>query len=83
MCGERFDMYQGMSDFLRKHAPKRPLSTVNIISDDGFFGPKMIQSLGFVNVMYVMDRWHLSESGLEKYLDREHMDCSKVIYTDS
>jgi hypothetical protein len=83
VCGEQVDMYQGMSEFLRKHTTNGPLSIVNIVSGDGFFDPKTIQSLGFVNVTYVMDRWHLRGSKLEKSLDREHIDCSKVIYTDS
>ena len=81
--GERFGTYRGMSDFLRKHTPLRPLSSVNIVSGDGFFDQKLIQSMGFINATFVMDRWHLRESGLLKMFGPTGYGLLKIICTDS
>ena len=53
------------------------LLIVNIVSSDGFFDPKLIQSLGFINATYVMDRWHLRESGLQKFFGQKAYELLK------
>jgi len=66
LCGERYDMYKFLADFLGESAPYRPLSNVNIVAGDGFFDQQMIEDLGFVNAHYITDQWHLFDSGLQK-----------------
>ena len=45
MCGERDDMYTFTATFLKEKAPGRPLSSVNIVSADGFFDQNMVIGL--------------------------------------
>jgi hypothetical protein len=39
---------------------------VNIVAGDGFFDQQFIVRLGFVNATFVLDMWHLLDSGLEQ-----------------
>ena len=64
VCGERYEMYLEKVRFLSRYAPKRPISSVTIVSGDGFFDKAMIMKLGFVNAEYVADWWHMKDSGL-------------------
>ncbi len=59
-------MYEFMSIFLSKNSPARPLSTVNVVSGDGFFDQDMVTKLGFVLAKFITDIWHLKDSGLDK-----------------
>ena len=66
LCGERFDMYKFIADFLRTSTPKRTLEDVMIVAGDAFFTQALVRELGFTNAIFVWDRWHLLDSGLEK-----------------
>ena len=62
MCGKRYEMYLKNVRFLSRYAPKRPISSVKIVSGDGFFDKETIIKLGFVNAEYVADWWHMTDS---------------------
>lgn len=66
LCGERDDMYSFTANFLKEKAPGRPLSSVNIVSGDGFFDQDMVIAFGFINAIFFTDQWHLLDSGLCK-----------------
>jgi hypothetical protein len=66
LCGEREDMYQFGCNFLAKSSPGRPLTEVNAVAEDGFFDQDLIVKLGFVNAQFILDQWHLLDSGLMK-----------------
>jgi len=66
LCGERDDMYSFTANFLKEKAPGRPLSSVNIVSGDGFFDQDVVIAFGFTNAIFFTDQWHLLDSGLCK-----------------
>ena len=66
LCGEREDMYQFGCNFLAKSSPGRPFTEVNAVAADGFFDQDLIVKLGFVNAQFILDQWHLLDSGLMK-----------------
>ena len=70
VCGETYKMYSFIVQFVARECPGMPLSKVKIVSADGFFSQDYVRSLGFENANYVMDRWHLKESGLRDYFGR-------------
>jgi hypothetical protein len=66
LCGEREDMYQFACNFMKVHSPGRLLSDVHAVAADGFFDQDLIQKLGFINAHFILDQWHLLDSGLVK-----------------
>ncbi len=66
LCGEREDMYQFACNFMKSHCPGRSLSDVGAVAADGFFDQDLVQKLGFVNAHFILDQWHLLDSGLVK-----------------
>ena len=66
LCGERTDMYKFIADFLATSTPLRTLADVKIVAGDGFFDQELVEKLGFSNATFILDRWHLLDSGLEK-----------------
>jgi hypothetical protein len=67
LCGEQVEMYQFVSSFLAESVPGRPLSTVKIVAGDGYFDQEMIFNFGFTNAVFLMDQFHLLDSGLAEY----------------
>ena len=74
-------MYLEKVRFLSRYAPKRPISSVTIVSGDGFFDKAMIMKLGFVNAEYVADRWHLKDFGLQKMFGSSGYELLKSHFT--
>ena len=66
VCGERQDMYCAQARFLEEYAPGRPLSEALIVAGDGFFDQSVVVSMGFTNATFIVDHWHLYDSGLNK-----------------
>ena len=59
-------MYQFGCNFLATSSPGHPLIDVDTVSADGFFDQALIVKLGFVNARFILDQWHLLDSGLMK-----------------
>ncbi len=74
MCGqEQLEAYYFIAEFLAKHAPGRPLSTVAIVAGDGIFDQDTIFKMGFTRLTFVLDHWHLLDSGLRnKFGEQGH-----------
>ena len=70
VCGERYEMYLEKVHFLLRHAPKRPILSLKIVSGGGFFDKETIIKLRFVNAEYVADWWHMKDSVLQILLDQ-------------
>ena len=78
VCGERFDMYCAMASFIGKHAPRRKLSSVLIVSGDGFFDKESVTRMGFCNAAFIADRHHLLNSGVKKMFGKITYDLIKT-----
>jgi hypothetical protein len=78
VCGERLDMYTAQASFLAKYAPGRGLCTVQVVAGDVFFYKNMVKEMGFPNARFIMDRFHLFDSGLKKNLVKLAMTCCRV-----
>ena len=76
--GERTDIYVAECRFLGKHAPSRPLTSVQIASADGFFDKEMLMTLGLTNAKFVTDHHHLKDSGLVKKFGKTIHDLLKT-----
>ena len=63
VCGERQDMYGAQAAFLEEYAPGCPLSEVLIVAGDRFFNQSVVVSMGFTNATFIVDQWHLYDSG--------------------
>ncbi len=74
MCGyEQLEPYIFMAKFLIKHEPDQSLSTVAIVVRDGMFDQDNITKMGFTQVTFVLDHWHLMNSCLRKnFCDHGH-----------
>jgi hypothetical protein len=59
-------MYQFAADFLAEFSPGCPLASVDIVAGDGYFSQDYIFRLGFTEARFILDMWHLLDSGLEK-----------------
>ena len=77
VCGEKTDMYSAQAKFLSKYATSRQLSSVQIVAADGFFDQETIIDLGFINANFIMDHWHLFDSGLLKIFGKSGYDKLK------
>ena len=71
-------MYKFACSFLGQHTPSRPLSSVLVVAGDSFFDPSLVTELGFTNASFVMDQWHLQDSGLEKMFGKNHYNMLKA-----
>ena len=74
VCGEHEEMYSFMIQFIAKSCPGRSLAEVQIVSADRFFTPKFVRDLGFINAVYIIDRWHLTSSGLDDIFGKQGAD---------
>ena len=63
VCGERQDMYCAQARFLEEYAPGCPLSEVLIVAGDVFLNQSVVHSMGFTNATFIVDHWHLYDSG--------------------
>ena len=63
-------MYQFACDFLGTASPKRPLCELKVVPEDGFFYQDLVGKLGFTNAVYMTDKWHLVDSGIENIFGR-------------
>ena len=77
VCGERSDMYRFVAEFLAESSPLRKLEDVKIVAGDAFFSQELVTSLGFLNAILVLDRWHLLDSGLEKMFGKTGYEMLK------
>ena len=64
MLTERVLAYAFVSTFVLKNAPERKATEVHISSGDGFFDQTMMLELGFINVQFLYDWFHVFDSGL-------------------
>ena len=65
-CGEKLDLYAAKIKFLERHAPRRSLDSISIVSADGIMDQSSMETIGLPNAHFIADRWHLVDSGLEK-----------------
>jgi len=64
-------MYQAVTSFLSRYAPRRQLSDVYVAATDGFFDQPTLKVLGLVNARFITDRAHLMVlGGLEKFFGK-------------
>ena len=77
LCGETVDMYRCLSTFLSDFSPRRSLADVEVVSGDGFFDQKMVCDLGFTNAKFIMDQYHLIDSGLSRKFGKSGSDLLK------
>ena len=77
LWGEKVDMYNFVARFLKECAPGLQLSSVAIVAGDGFFDQQMIVDFEFVNAMFLMDHFHLYDSGLLKYFGQSGYELLK------
>ena len=65
VCGERFDTYKFVVSFIVRHCPGLVLSDVKMVSGDRFFNQQMIHDFGFTSAIFIIDHFHLIDSGLD------------------
>ena len=82
VCDERFNMYKTQTSYLARYAPGLPLQTVNVVAGDVLFDKNIIEEMGFPNARFIMDKFHLLDSGLKRNLARWVMSCSRVTLFD-
>ena len=78
-CGKRIDMYRFVVDFIRESCPGLDLSKVKIVAADQFMTQENVRAFGFSNANFVMDRWHLLLSGLEKSSTKQDWNIFGII----
>ena len=76
------EMYHFVAKFLAENAPARPLSDVKIVAGDGFFNQDMINKFGFTMAKFLLDHWHLHDSGLTQMFGKAGHELLKGHLTE-
>ena len=64
VCGERHDVYKFLCQFLINNSPGQLPTEVILVAGGGFFNQEMVKCFGFFIAKYLMDWFHLFNTGL-------------------
>ena len=64
LCGEWRDAYNFLCQFLINHDPGQLPTEVLLVTGDGLFNKKTVNYFGFVIAKYLMDWFHIFDTGL-------------------
>ena len=62
---------------MAKYATGGPLDQVSVVAGDGFFDEDIISQIDFPNARFILDHFHLLDSGLKKIFGKVGYDLLK------